>query len=130
MCDLRRFGVRGPDDGDDIEARGLVEFVVELEPCECGAGESQLPAAVDGFEWLTVSGGGAGFDFGEDVYMTVESDDVDFAEVIAELGIDDAVAELFEEGDGGIFAAGSEHMGRGSGHGCGALVCGFRRAHP
>lgn len=97
MGDLRFFGVLWPDDGDDIEASGLVEFVVEFEPCECGAGESLPAATIDGFEGLAIAGGGASFDFGEDGDSAVLSDDVDFAKAIAKAGIENFPAEFSEE---------------------------------
>lgn len=96
MRDLWFCGVFWPDDGDDVEAGGQVEFVVKFEPGEGGAGESQLAAAVDGFEGLAIVGGRAGFDFGEDGGGAIFGDDVDFPEAVADASIDDAPAEFSE----------------------------------
>lgn len=81
-----------------------------FEPCEGSADHAFLPAMVNGFEGLPIGRGCASFDFGEDGGLSVLSDDVDFAKVIAKTRGKNAIAMLPEELNSGEFSAGTENM--------------------
>src|SRR4051812_21767126 len=108
MSDDRRLA-GGPDDGDDVEAGGGVGGAV--------AGEIELGGPHDLLLLFGVhlffGGGvvvGAGFYFDENQRLGLTGDDVDFAEVTAEVAHDDLEPLIAEIAGGHVFAAIAERV--------------------
>jgi len=105
--------VRWPSDSDDVEAGAVFKQVVAAEVTQRDARQAALFVLINGFGGMATVMRRARLDLDEDNRLSVDGDEIDFANSISLAMCDNDVSLTLQEASSGSLAPNSQRLWRG-----------------